>query len=174
MYFNATVWNAQIQWRVWQIITWIQYYYIPRIKMNLGNTSYDIHKWDYATRAAAKDRRDGGVLMWRHTGNQTANKTRQKIVLNLPPLFPIFLQKVSLLFWFEYQCLSFFKYFVIAVFFSSRPWRLDQRFSRRGMIQRLVVWKNKPSWVQISCPKRPVSYEEQSHSSMRNSLEGLT
>ena len=31
--------------------------------MNLGNTSYDIKKWDYATRAAAKDRRDGGVLM---------------------------------------------------------------------------------------------------------------
>jgi hypothetical protein len=66
------------------------------------------------------DRRDGGVLMWRHTGNQTANKTRQKIVLNLPPLFPYFLQKLSLLFWFEYQCLSIFKYFFITcVFFKS-------------------------------------------------------
>ena len=143
--------------------------YITRIKMNLGNTSYDIKKWDYATRAAAKDRRDGGVLMWRHTGNQTANKTRQKIVLNLPPLFPYFFQKLPLLFWVEYQCLSFFKYFFILVFFSSLPWTLDQSFSRRGMIQSLVVWKNKPSSLHISCPKRPVSYEEQSHSSMRNS-----
>ena len=26
--------------------------------MNLGNTSYDIHKWDYATRAAAKAKID--------------------------------------------------------------------------------------------------------------------
>ena len=109
--------------------------------------------------------------MWRHTGNQTANKTRQKIVLNLPPLFPYFLQKLSLLFWVEYQCLSFFKYFFITCVFFKSALNTWSKFlavaewfkaSSSGKTNRLFI-------AHISlCPKRPVSYEEQSHSSMRN------